>query len=89
VNDAFDAIGLPRDEFSPSKWAKDSNGKSFPVEWTHPSGAEVNIDVGHTNPDAPSTPHIGWQTGGKRNAGGKTVGHVFVPEVPVNREQKK
>ncbi|MBW8721737.1 MAG: hypothetical protein JF626_07630 [Polaromonas sp.] len=89
VDRAFDSIGLPKEEFSPSKWAQDANGKSFPVEWTHPSGAEVNIDIGHSNPDAPSTPHIGWQTGGKRNSGGHIVGHVFVPDVPVNRSPKK
>jgi Bacterial toxin 47 len=89
VDQAFDKIGLPKNEYEVTKWAFDKNGKSFPVEWRHPSGAEVNIDIGHTNPDAPSLPHIGWQTGGKRSAGGKTVGHIFVPDVPVNRSPVK
>jgi hypothetical protein len=43
----------------------------------------------NSNPEAPSTPHIGWQTGGKRSSGGHVVGHVFVPDVPVNRSPKK
>ena len=90
VDQAFDKPGMPpRGEFLPTKWARDKDGKSFIVEWTHPTGAEVNIDVGHKNPDAPSTDHIGWQTGGKRNVGGKVVGHIFVPDVPINRSPVK
>ena len=86
LNQAFNQPGMPpRDEFVPTKWAQDVNGKSFPVEWRHPSGAEVNIDTGHVNPNAPSTPHVGWQTGGKRNSGGGSRGHIFVPSVPVHR----
>jgi hypothetical protein len=90
VDQAFSQPGMPpKSEFTPTKWATDKDGKSFPVEWRHVSGAEVNIDVGHANNDAPSTPHIGWQTGGKRNSGGATRGHVFVPDVPVNRSPVK
>ena len=83
---AFEKTGLPKEEFMVTKWGKDKNGKSFPVEWRADTGAEVNIDLGHSpEGDAPTVPHIGWQTGGKRNSGGAVRGHIFVDDVPYNR----
>lgn len=82
---AFQKTGVSRSEFSVTKWAKDKNGKSFPVEYRVLSGknrgAEVNIDIGHTKQGTPGSPHIGWQTPGKNNIGG----HIFVDKVDVHR----
>ena len=82
---AFQKTGVNRSEFSVTKWAKDKNGKSFPVEYRVLSGknrgADVSIDVGHTTQGTPGSPHIGWQTPGKNN----TIGHIFVDKVDVNR----
>ena len=65
---------------------KNKNGKSFSVEWRADNGAEVNIDLGHfLHGDAPTVPHVGWQTGGKRANGGAVRGHIFVDDVPYNR----
>lgn len=69
-------------QFGVTKWGKDANGKSFPVEWTAKGGAEVNIDVGHTT-YGPAVPHVGYQTPGK----GGTNGHILLDEVPVNRSK--
>lgn len=83
---AFDKTGVPKKEFSVTKWGKDKHGKSFPVEWRADNGAEVNIDLGHSpTGDAPTVPHVGWQTGGKRGSGGAVRGHIFVDDVPYNR----
>ena len=45
--------GVPRDEFSITKWGRDANGKSFPAEWKVKSGpnkgAEVNVDLLNDN----------------------------------------
>ena len=83
---AFEKTGVPKDQFEITKWGKDKYGKSFPVEWRSNNGAEVNIDIGHsTNGSAPSIPHVGWQTGGKRGSGGGVRGHIFVDDVPYNR----
>ncbi len=84
LDEAFKRTGVPKEEFEVKKWAKDSNGKSFPVEWRAPNGAEVNIDLGHTQ-NGPEVPHIGYQTGGKRASGGAERGHIFVDDVPINR----
>ena len=32
-----------------------------------------------------SQPHVGWQTGGKRGAGGAVRGHILLDDVPFNR----
>ena len=83
---AFQKTGMSKKEFNVTKWAKDKYGKSFPVEWRANNGAEVNIDIGHSpNGEAPTVPHIGWQTGGKRGTGGGVRGHIFVDDVPYNR----
>jgi hypothetical protein len=84
LNEAFIRTGVPRTEFTVTKWGRDANGKSFPVEWRAKNGAEVNIDIGHTK-NGPDVPHIGYQTGGKRGGGGAIRGHILVDDVPVNR----
>ena len=86
VDLAFEKTGVPREEFEVTKWGKDKEGKSFPVEWRANNGAEVNIDTGHSlNSQAPTSPHVGWQTGGKRGTGGAVRGHIFIDDVPYNR----
>ena len=83
---AFSNTGLSKADFDVTKWGKDKYGKSFPVEWRAANGAEVNIDMGHLpTGQAPTVPHIGWQTGGKRGSGGAIRGHIFVDGVPYNR----
>ena len=86
LEEAFRKTGVPRSDFVVMKWGRDRNGKSFPVEYRSQSGAEVSIDLGHApGSRAPATPHIGWQTPGKRSSGGAERGHIFVPDVPFNR----
>ncbi len=87
--EAFEKTGLPRDSFQVTKWGKDANGKSFPVEWRGPNGAEVSIDWAHYNVDrsgnwatGPDAPHVGWKSGKKGN---KQVGHILLDTVPYNR----
>ncbi len=83
---AFEKTGVSKDNFEVTKWGRNQNGKSFPTEWRTKTGAEVNIDLGRS-PDglAPTIPHVGWQTAGKRGAGGAIRGHIFVDNVPYNR----
>jgi RHS repeat-associated protein len=88
LNEAFKKTGVSKEEFTVTKWGKDINGKSVPVEWRSKNGAEVSIDLAHngsfkngewqTGPDAP---HVGWQTAGKKN----TVGHIILDNVPAGR----
>lgn len=80
IEEAFDRTGVPKDQFKPTKWAKDAHGKSFPVEWRAKGGAEVSIDLGHAK-NGPGVSHVGYQTPGK---GGK-VGHILLDDVSVNR----
>ncbi|HEX5754674.1 MAG TPA: polymorphic toxin type 47 domain-containing protein, partial [Archangium sp.] len=84
LNEAFKRTGVSREEFSVTRWGKDKFGKSAPVEWRAPNGAEVNIDMGHTK-NGPSSPHVGFQTPGKRGSGGAVRGHILLDEVPFNR----
>jgi RHS repeat-associated protein len=84
LSTAFEKTGLPKSEFSVSKWSKDANGKSFPVEWRHKSGAEVNVDWAHQK-NGPAVPHVGFQTGGKRSDNGAVRGHILMDDVPYNR----
>ncbi|MCR4567305.1 MAG: hypothetical protein K5769_04600 [Pseudobutyrivibrio sp.] len=82
----FEKTGVPKSDFEVTKWGRDMNEKSFPTEWRVGNGAEVNIDLGHSpTGQAPTVPHVGWQTGGKRGAGGALRGHIFVDSVPYNR----
>ena len=48
----------------------------------------MNVDFGHTN-NGPNTPHVGWQTPGKRGAGGGERGHILIDEIPAGRSDKK
>ncbi|MDR3618417.1 MAG: polymorphic toxin type 47 domain-containing protein [Paludisphaera borealis] len=84
LSEAFSKTGLPPSEFKVTKWGHDQHGKSFPAEWRHPSGAEVNIDFPHVK-NGPDAPHVGWQTGGKRGGGGAQRGHIILDDVPYNR----
>jgi len=54
LDTAFERTGLPRTEFEATRWGRDANGKSFPAEWRHKSGVEVNVDWAHAKngPDA-------------------------------------
>ena len=92
VNEAFTKTGVDKSEFVATKWAKDSQGKSFPVEWRSKNGAEVSIDYAHYGIDrngnwvsGPDAPHVGWQTAGKKI----TVGHIIIDSVPFGRPSKK
>ncbi|WP_072434425.1 polymorphic toxin type 47 domain-containing protein [Pseudomonas sp. NFR02] len=92
-DEAFRRTGIPRSEYSVSKWGKDQYGKSFPTEWrvqTGPNrGAEVNIDDPMLVPskEGPKSPHIGYQTPGKRGDGGAKRGHILLQLVPVSRSR--
>jgi hypothetical protein len=84
LDNAFTSSGVSRTEFTVTKWGKDKWGKSHPVEWRSKCGAEVNVDWPH-EVNGPDAPHVGWQTGGKRNSGGAKRGHILIDEVPFNR----
>jgi hypothetical protein len=87
VEEAFSRTGADRSSFRVTRWAKDQNGKSFPTEWRSPGGAEVNIDDPRLvrSSNGPQQPHVGYQTAGKRGAGGAIRGHILVDDVPVSR----
>ncbi|MFD1427915.1 polymorphic toxin type 47 domain-containing protein [Kroppenstedtia sanguinis] len=102
TREAFEMIeeetGIKKSEFEAKKWAKSKDGKSFVVEWRHKdSGAEVSMDKPHFGFDkrtgewatGPDAPHIGWQTSGKRERGGRVRGHILVDDVPTGRPPVK
>ena len=89
LNEAFNRTGIDRDQFEVSKWALDNNGNLQPVEWRGPKGAEVSIDTGHTTYGSPNSPHVGYQTPGKRKSGGAKRGHIFIDDVPYYRPKEK
>jgi RHS repeat-associated protein len=78
--EAFRRTGVDKDKFKITKWAQSTDGKSFPVEWRGPQGAEVSIDFGHKN-NGPGVPHVGWQKPGKK----ADVGHILLDDVPFGR----
>jgi hypothetical protein len=80
VNEAFKQTGVPIEKFRETKWVKTEYGKTVPVEWTGPGGAQVSIDVQHKSP-APDIPHVGWQGPGK----GAPSGHIFLDQTPYGR----
>jgi hypothetical protein len=84
----FKRTGVDRGEFKVSKWGVNEHGKSFPTEYRVESGpnrgAEVNIDMEHARA-GPDVPHVGWQTPGKRAAGGGARGHILLDYVEYNR----
>jgi len=91
LDEAFRRTGLSKDQFEVTKWGKDRYGKSIPVEWQGPNGANVNMDIPEWNnvkPDGtlgagPFQPHIGYQTPGKGSE--RIRGHIFVDYVPATR----
>ncbi|WLG30261.1 RHS repeat-associated core domain-containing protein [Pseudomonas lurida] len=93
LNEAFRRIGISMEEYDVSKWGKDQYGKSFPTEWRvqkgQNRGAEVNIDDPTLVPskEGPKSPHIGYQTPGKRSGGGAKRGHILLELVPVSRSK--
>ncbi|MEF2246470.1 S8 family serine peptidase [Paenibacillus sp. IITD108] len=91
LDEAFKRTGVPKDQFNVTKWGKDKNGKSVPVEWSGPNGANVNMDIPQWNNvksdgtlgEGPHQPHIGYQSPGKGT--NRTRGHIFVDDVPATR----
>lgn len=91
LDEAFKRTGVPRDQFKITKWGKDVNGKSVPVEWEAPGGAQVNMDIPQWNNvkpngslgEGPHQPHIGYQTPGKGT--NRVRGHIFTDDVPATR----
>jgi RHS repeat-associated core domain len=73
LDEAFNLTGVPREEFTVTKWGTNEYGKSIPVEWKGPNGASVNMDIPQWNNvkpngllgEGPHAPHIGYQTAGK------------------------
>lgn len=88
LREAFERTGLARERFHVTKWAEDTWGKSHPVEWRGPEGAEVNVDGPH-HTYGPDAPHVGWQTPGKRGGGRSTRGHIILDAVPYSRLSAK
>ncbi|MGL5891168.1 MAG: polymorphic toxin type 47 domain-containing protein [Bacteroidia bacterium] len=91
LDDAFKRTGIDKSEFKITKWAKDKNGKSIPVEWEGPDFSNVNMDIPEWNNlksngigEGPHQPHIGYQMPGKRK-GNIGRGHIFIDEVPATR----
>jgi RHS repeat-associated protein len=91
LDEAFRRTGLPREAFGITQWQLNKYGKTVPVEWTAPGGAGVNIDDPIMIPtgEGPQVPHVGFQTAGKRGAGGASRGHILADEVPASRSSLK
>ncbi|WP_084349739.1 polymorphic toxin type 47 domain-containing protein [Moraxella oblonga] len=90
LDEAFKRAGVPKEQFVITKWAKDKYGKSIPVEYSAPNGANVNIDIPEFNNvtngvlgNGPHQPHIGYQNTGKGS--NRIRGHIFVDEIPATR----
>ncbi|WP_392565243.1 hemagglutinin repeat-containing protein [Utexia brackfieldae] len=81
LDEAFNRTGYDKSQFKPVRWSKTADGKSIPVEYLGPGGAEVNVDIEHSGTNSLGVPHIGYQVGRK----GKTTGHILVDDVPANR----
>ena len=85
------ASGITKDQLKPAKWAKDVNGKTIPVEYEGPRGAQVNMDIPQWNNvkangalgEGPHQPHVGYQTPGKGK--NRVRGHIFVDSIPATR----
>ncbi|OCA68975.1 hypothetical protein BBI01_17320 [Chryseobacterium artocarpi] len=90
LNEAFKRTGVPREQFQITKWGKDINGKSIPVEWDAGNGANVNMDIPKWNNVksdgsigmGPHEPHVGYQKPGK---GIGRRGHIFTNDIPATR----
>ena len=86
---AFEKTGYSREQFIVSKWARDANGKSIPVEYIGPNSSMVDIDIEHYGIDrrgnwatGPDAPHVGWEVGRKNSR----VGHIILDSVPTGRD---
>ncbi len=92
LNIAFKKTGVPREQFTVTRWGLDKNGKSIPTEYRAPNGAAVNMDIPEWNNvkvngnlgEGPYSPHIGYQTPGKGK--NKIRGHIFIDDVPATRD---
>jgi RHS repeat-associated protein len=86
LNEAFKRTGVPRDEFTPTRFGYDAYGKSHPTQYEalkgSNRGAQVNVDLPHVTQKGPEVPHVGYKTPGKQ---GKVVGHILMDDVPYNR----
>ncbi len=93
LDEAFRRTAIPKHDYNVTKWGKDKYGKSFPTEWRVQrgpnKGAEVNVDDPTLVPskEGPQSPHIGYQTPGKRAGGGATRGHILLELLPVSRSK--
>jgi len=91
LDEAFKRTGVPKEEFTVTKWGTNEYGKSIPVEWQGPNGANVNMDIPQWNNvkpngqlgEGPHAPHIGYQTAGKGS--NRIRGHIFVDKIPATR----
>ncbi len=88
LKEAFQKTGVKLESFAPTKFGKTLEGKTIPVEWRSPSGAEVSIDFGHYSVDnkgnwvtGPDAPHVGWQQPDK----GGPVGHFIIESLLAGR----
>ncbi|MEL7003942.1 MAG: polymorphic toxin type 47 domain-containing protein, partial [Bacteroidota bacterium] len=101
LNLAFEATGIPKEQFKINKWGKTVDGKDFPTEWIAdgPDGhtVEVNVDFAHFDSNygkngnfewesGPDAPHVGYQWGKKKT---KVVGHILLDDVPAGRTVDK
>ncbi|NVZ92215.1 RHS domain-containing protein, partial [Pseudomonas yamanorum] len=93
LDEAFHKTGVSKDDYTVTKWGKDQHGKSWPTEWRvlrgANKGAEVNIDDPTLVPSTkgPASPHVGYQTAGKRSGGGAKRGHILLELIPVSRSK--
>jgi len=93
LNEAFKRTGVSKSEFEVVEWGKNIYGKSVPVEYSGPRGANVNLDIPKFNniddygnlKEGPFEPHIGYRT----QKGSKINGHIFVDGIPATRFKPK
>lgn len=83
---AFKETGYPRHEFEITQEALTRYGKTVPVEWKHPSGAEVNVDYAHDRPNRPDVPHVGYMVGAGHPERAGVRGHILLDDVPYSRQ---
>jgi uncharacterized protein RhaS with RHS repeats len=91
LDEAFRRTGVPKEQFTPTKWERTADGKTIPTEYVGPNGANVNMDIPEWNNVKPNgalgegthQPHIGYQTPGKGAT--RTRGHIFIDNVPATR----
>ena len=90
LEEAFAKTGHAKEEFHVTKWARDLNGKSIPVEYETLNHTQVSMDIAHYSFDkngvwntGPDAPHIGWVIMDKKP---KVVGHILIDHVPTGRD---